>query len=72
MSDVTHMLSALDCGDTKAVGELLPLVYEESRRLGAAKLAHEAPGRMNTAQITLSLTPSSGGVCGKMIFPPFL
>ena len=46
MSDVTRMLSAMDCGDAKAAEELLPLVYEELRRLGAAKLASEAPGQM--------------------------
>jgi RNA polymerase sigma factor (TIGR02999 family) len=39
------MLSAMDCGDSQAAEELLPLVYEELRRLGAAKLAHEGPGQ---------------------------
>ena len=45
MSDVTRMLSALDRGDPKAAEEFLPLVYEELRRLAAAKMAHEAPGQ---------------------------
>jgi RNA polymerase sigma factor (TIGR02999 family) len=44
MSDVTHILHALAHGDRRAAGELLPLVYEELRRLAAQKLAHEAAG----------------------------
>lgn len=45
MSDVTHILSRMDAGDPAAAGELLPLVYEELRRLAAAKLALERPGQ---------------------------
>ncbi len=45
MSDVTQLLSAIDAGDPKAAGQLLPLVYEELRRLAAAKMAHEKPGQ---------------------------
>ena len=45
MSDVTRLLSALDQGDPKAAAELLPLVYEELRRLAAHKMAQEAPGQ---------------------------
>ena len=45
MSDVTRFLSALDQGDPKAADELLPLVYEELRRLAAHKMAQEAPGQ---------------------------
>lgn len=45
MSDVTRLLGALDHGDPRAAGELLPLVYNELRRLAAQKLAHEAPGQ---------------------------
>ena len=44
VSDVTHMLSAMDHGDPAAADELLPLVYEELRRLAAAKMA-EQPGQ---------------------------
>jgi RNA polymerase sigma factor (TIGR02999 family) len=44
MSDVTHLLDAAQQGDTQAAGELLPLVYDELRRLAARKLAQEAPG----------------------------
>src|SRR5262252_3478341 len=45
MNEVTRILSALEAGDRKAAGELLPLVYDELRRLAAARLAHEAPGQ---------------------------
>lgn len=43
MSDVTRILSAIDRGDASAA-ELLPLVYEELRRLAALRLAQEKPG----------------------------
>lgn len=45
MSDVTHILSQIDAGDPTAAQELLPLVYDELRKLAAAKLAHEKPGQ---------------------------
>ena len=45
MSNVTHIINAIEQGDEKATDELLPLVYEELRRLAAEKLAHEAPGQ---------------------------
>ncbi len=45
MSDVTRILSAIEQGDSKAAGELLPLVYEELRKLAASKMANEAPGQ---------------------------
>ena len=45
VSDVTRLLGALDPGDPKAAEQLLPLVYEELRRLAAHKMAHEAPGQ---------------------------
>ena len=45
MSDVTRILSAIDEGDPHASGELLPLVYEELRRLAAVRLAQEKPGQ---------------------------
>jgi RNA polymerase sigma factor (TIGR02999 family) len=45
MSDVTRILSAIDEGDLHASGELLPLVYDELRRLAAARLAQEKPGQ---------------------------
>ncbi len=45
MGDVTRMLAQVQQGDPKAAEELLPLVYEELRRLAAAKMAHENPGQ---------------------------
>jgi RNA polymerase sigma factor (TIGR02999 family) len=45
MSEVTRILSALDQGDPQAAAQLLPLVYEELRKLAAQKLALEKPGQ---------------------------
>jgi RNA polymerase sigma factor (TIGR02999 family) len=45
MSEVTRILSAIEQGDPHAAGHLLPLVYDELRRLAAQKLAQEAPGQ---------------------------
>ena len=45
MSDVTRILSAIDQGDPSATEQLLPLAYEELRRLAAQKLAQEKPGQ---------------------------
>jgi RNA polymerase sigma factor (TIGR02999 family) len=45
MSDVTRILSAIEQGDPHAAEQLLPLVYDELRRLAAQRLAQEAPGQ---------------------------
>jgi RNA polymerase sigma factor (TIGR02999 family) len=45
MSDVTHILAAMGEGEPEAAGTLLPLVYDELRRLAAQRLAREAPGQ---------------------------
>jgi RNA polymerase sigma factor (TIGR02999 family) len=45
MSEVTHILSAIHSGDPHAAAQLLPLVYDELRKLAAQKLAHEKPGQ---------------------------
>jgi RNA polymerase sigma factor (TIGR02999 family) len=45
MADVTQILSAIEAGDPKAAAELLPLVYDELRKLAAARLADEKPGQ---------------------------
>jgi RNA polymerase sigma factor (TIGR02999 family) len=45
MSDVTRILSAIERGDPKAADQLLPLVYDELRRLAASRMAREAPGQ---------------------------
>jgi RNA polymerase sigma factor (TIGR02999 family) len=50
MSDVTRILSAIEQGDGQAAEQLLPLVYDELRKLAAAKLANEKPG--HTLQAT--------------------
>ena len=44
MSDVTRLLEAAAAGDRKAAADLLPLVYDELRRLAAVRLAAEGPG----------------------------
>ena len=45
MSEVTRILSAIEYGDPSAADQLLPLVYDELRKLAAAKLAQEKPGQ---------------------------
>ena len=45
MSQVTQILEAIQRGQSQATEELLPLVYEELRRLAAHKMANEAPGQ---------------------------
>ena len=45
MADVTQILSAIEAGDQRAAAELLPLVYDELRKLAAQRLAGEAPGQ---------------------------
>ena len=45
MSDVTRILSQIESGDPAAAEQLLPLVYEELRKLAATKLAQEKPGQ---------------------------
>ena len=45
MTDVTSILNQIEDGDPLLAGELLPLVYEELRKLAAAKLADEKPGQ---------------------------
>jgi RNA polymerase sigma factor (sigma-70 family) len=66
MSEVTRILSAIEQGDPQAAEQLLPLVYDELRKLAAQKLAQEKPGQ--TLQATalvheayLRLVASSGG-----------
>ena len=45
MNDVTRILSAIEHGDPTAADELLPVVYQELRKLAAAKLSREKPGQ---------------------------
>jgi RNA polymerase sigma factor (TIGR02999 family) len=66
MDDVTRILSALDGGDARASEELLPLVYDELRRLAGRKLVQEPPGQTLEAtalvhEAYLRLVGASGG-----------
>jgi hypothetical protein len=45
MADITQLLDEAATGDPKAAAELLPLVYDELRKLAAARMAEEKPGR---------------------------
>ena len=45
MNDVTRILNSIEHGDPKAAGQLLPLVYDELRKLAAFKMANEPPGQ---------------------------
>ena len=45
MSDVTRILESIEQGDPKAADRLLPLVYEELRKLAASRMANEAPNQ---------------------------
>src|SRR5947209_1580722 len=45
MSEVTRVLIAIEQGDPQAAEQLLPLVYEELRKLAAQRMAQEAPGQ---------------------------
>ena len=45
MSDVTRLLEAANRGDRQAAADLLPMVYDELRKLAAARLAREKPGQ---------------------------
>jgi RNA polymerase sigma factor (TIGR02999 family) len=45
MSDVTHLLQAASAGDPRAAADLMPLVYDELRKLAAHKMAQEKPGQ---------------------------
>lgn len=45
MANVTRILSAIEEGDTQAAAQLLPLVYDELRKLADRKLSHEGPGQ---------------------------
>jgi hypothetical protein len=51
MSEVTRILSAIEQGDPQAAAPLLPLVYDELRKLAAHKLADEPPGQTLDAAV---------------------
>ena len=77
MTDVTRILNAIDKGDAKAANELLPLVYEELRRLAAHKMSQEPPGQtleatalVHEAYIRLVGSNSHGWNSRTHFFPP--
>ena len=49
MSEVTRILSAIEAGNPQAAAQLLPLVYDELRRLAAGHMANESPGHTLSA-----------------------
>ena len=65
MSDVTRLLGTIEQGDPKAAEELLPLVYEELRKLAAHKMAQEPPGQtlQPTALVHEAWLRLLGGEC---------
>lgn len=74
MSDVTQLLNSIDEGDPNAAARLLPLVYEELRRLAASRIAREKPGQtlqatalVHEAWLKLSGSMGSSGA-GRAIF----
>jgi RNA polymerase sigma factor (TIGR02999 family) len=66
MSEITRILSQIESGDPSAAEQLLPLVYDELRKLAAQKLAHERPGQtlqatalVHEAYLRLAATPEN-------------
>jgi RNA polymerase sigma factor (TIGR02999 family) len=75
MSDVTRVLTAIEQGDPQAAEQLLPLVYDELRKLAAAKLAQESPGQtlqatalVHDAYIRLVASPGRESGGGPQLF----
>jgi RNA polymerase sigma factor (TIGR02999 family) len=67
MHDVTRILSAIEQGDPQAAEQLLPLVYNELRRLAQRRLAQEKPGQtlQATALVHEAYLGLIGGDCGR-------
>ena len=61
MNDVTQILSRIESGDPTASEHLLPLVYDELRRLAAQRLAQEKPGQTLQATALVHEAYLSGG-----------
>jgi RNA polymerase sigma factor (TIGR02999 family) len=73
MSDVTRILSQIESGDSAAAEKLMPLVYDELRKLAAAKLAFEKPGQtlqatalVHEAFLRLVASPQSQAASGAL------
>ena len=58
MNEVTRILSGIVAGDPHAAAQLLPLVYDELRKLAAQKLTQEKPGQTLEATALVHETPS--------------
>jgi hypothetical protein len=67
VSDVTRILHRVQQGETQAAEELLPLLYEELRKLAAHKLAHEPPGQTLQATALVHEAWQSGATLS--VFP---
>lgn len=67
MDDVTRVLSEIEHGNPLAAEQLLPLIYDELRKLASQKLVHEAPGQtlQATALVHEVWLRLGGGACGK-------
>ncbi len=63
MYDVTRILAQIESGDPAAAEQLLPLVYDELRKLAAAKLAQEKPGQTLQATAHRTRCVHSAGRC---------
>jgi RNA polymerase sigma factor (TIGR02999 family) len=73
MSEVTRILNAIEAGDPHASAQLLPLVYDELRKLAAGHMANEVPGHTLDAtalvhEAYLRLVASSGRESGEVLF----
>ena len=64
MTNVTQILSAIEQGDRHAAEQLLPLVYDELRRLAAERLVHEKPGQTLQATALVHEAPDRAPRCG--------
>ena len=63
MPNVTHLLEAAHAGDRRAAADLLPLVYEELRKLAAARMAGESPDHTLEPTATQSGCESRCATC---------
>ena len=67
MTEITRILTAIDRGDARAANKLLPLVYDELRRLAAQRLSHEKPGQTLQATALIQSLPSASAAY--LLFP---
>src|SRR5262249_8219867 len=77
MTNVAHILSAIERGDPKAADELLPLAYDELRKRAAVRLASEKPGqtlqataRTSAAAPSRATRPATAAAASTMLARP--